>query len=119
LELKVGNLVDDFFAAVVDKTSALAEFAPTASGTKTCWDEFVRIRSIIGIDGVLAEDEIRLTIENLLSVVLAAKTAISSNDKSVFTDIYSKVKAGITFKASAEIAAEVKQIVTFARRVQR
>lgn len=95
LRIKITNLVEDFFIQIVDKESALAEFAATSTGGKTIMDEFLRLRSIIANDGVLSEREASFHIGNLRVRIDAAKRAISAGNKQTYYDAIKDLKDAI------------------------
>ncbi|WP_130854973.1 hypothetical protein [Olivibacter jilunii] len=81
---KISNKVNDFFFGLADKSKALSEFQPTASGEATLMDEYIKLRSLINYDGVITEREANFHVMYLLTIVHAAKVAISNDKKELY-----------------------------------
>lgn len=88
--LRLNSLVDDVASGVLSKEDALRELQASAGGDRTILDEFIRLRGIIGNDGVLAEREAVFHIGQLRLRVDAARRAVSEGNKDIY---YSVVKA--------------------------
>jgi hypothetical protein len=88
--LRVSALVDDVLSGVLSKDDALKEFRASPGGDKTLHDEFIRMRGVIGGDGVLTEREAVYHIGQLRVRLDAARRAISDGDKDLY---YGTIKA--------------------------
>ena len=95
MRLRITNLVDDYFMGSIPKDAALAEFAPTASGGKTVLDEYLRLRTVIGADGVISEREAGYRAGQLRVRVDASKRAITADNRQLYDDAIKGVNEAI------------------------
>ena len=93
--LRVSALVDDVVSAVLSKDDALKEFEASPSGDKTLLDEFIRLRGVIGTDGVLTEREAVYHIGQLRSRFDAARRAITAGDRDLYYGAITAVAAAL------------------------
>jgi hypothetical protein len=78
LRTKVDNIVSDFQQQVLGAQAALAQLMPSANGSSTAFDEFIGLRRIIQVDGVLSEKEAVDRVAALAAHVADARTRIRS-----------------------------------------
>ncbi len=95
--LRLNSLVDDATSGVLSKEDALKELQASGGGDRTILDEFIRLRGIIGNDGVLAEREAAFHIGQLRLRVDAARRAVSEGNKETY---YSVVREAATALAN-------------------
>lgn len=92
--LRVGTLVDDAASGAISREEALREFRSTGSD-KTLFDEFVRLRGVIGGDGVLTEREAVYHIGQLRTRLDAARRAIAEGERTLYYDAIRAVNAAL------------------------
>jgi hypothetical protein len=97
--LRLETLVDDFASGLLSKEDALKEFEVSSSGDKSLLDNFVRLRGVIGNDGVLAEREAFGHIAQLRLRVDAARRTIIEGNKDLY---YNAVKTAVTSLSRGE-----------------
>ena len=91
--LNIGTLVDDVSSGMLSKEDALKEFQGSPGGDKTLLDDFIRLRGVIGADGVLTEREAVYHIGQLRIRLDAARRAITDGNKDLY---YNAIKTVAT-----------------------
>lgn len=84
LRASITSLVNDVANGFRDKDEALKEFQPTTVGSKTLFDQFSKLRTIIYADGVLSEREASLNVAGLTTMFASASKAIRDNNPTAF-----------------------------------
>lgn len=83
---RINDLANDVADGFVDKDKALKEFLPSDRGSKTLFDEYIRLRAVIRNDGVLTEREASSYVGQLRSWTMQAKSAIEAGKESSLTE---------------------------------
>jgi hypothetical protein len=84
LRASITSLVNDVANGFRDKDEALKEFQPTTVGSKTLFDQFTKLRTIIYADGVLSEREASFNVGRLTTMIASASRAIRENNLAVY-----------------------------------
>jgi hypothetical protein len=90
--MRLGSLVEDVASNLISQADALKEFQASPAGDKTLLDEFIRLRGVIGNDGVLAEREAIYHIGQLRVRLDAARQAITIGNKDRY---YNEIKGAV------------------------
>ncbi len=97
---KLQALVDDVQLGVVTKEEALRRLRPSTGGEETLYDDFIKLRAVIAVDGVLTELEARTYIAGLKTVLVSASQAVTQGDRGVFHETIAGVRDGLMSGAS-------------------
>jgi hypothetical protein len=94
---KLQGLVDDVQLGATSKEDALKRLRPSAGGggDETLYDEMMKLRAIIGIDGVLTELEARTHIAGLRMALASAMKAVNEGSRDVFHEAIVEARNGL------------------------
>ena len=95
LRLRVANLVSDFRLGAISQQKALKEFTVSTSGGSTVMDDLIKLRTLIGMDGVISEREAGYRSGQLCMHVEAAKKAILENQVDIYKNLVNDVNKSI------------------------
>lgn len=96
LRQRISDLVGEYFAHIIAKADAVAEFASSPAGSRTILDEYLRLRAVIGADGVLSEREASAHILQLRARLAAARESIETDTRAPFDAALQALTASFT-----------------------